>query len=183
MSAFPERPEFPALIENAGKSDHSSQAGLGSYRTRDFDGPDLMDTISSIVGLPAHLQPNPAPHDQSGIFPDYSFTEMKRQFGGDPEPVEVERIDHAAEARRIMSAELNGYNEGNDPHGAALAHATLALVEVQHTANLIAYGQGLLAGLRHGPIDLGGIPVSAYQGTLADVGNLDVAIRERLGLS
>lgn len=54
---------------------------------------------------------------------------MRRRFG--------HRVDHAAEARHIITVadnEHDGYGIGE-----AQVHATLALAGEQHTANLIAY--------------------------------------------
>lgn len=79
---------------------------------------------------------------QSGIFPDYAFTEMKNRYGTpDPEPVEVERIDHAAMAMTLRNNIRP--DEMDDPDTAnwltmAQVHATLALVEQQRLTNIIA---------------------------------------------
>ena len=58
----------------------------------------------------------------------------------------TERIDHSAEARKITDQTLSYGNYGEDAGAvvsmiAAQVHATLALVEQQHIANLIALGQ------------------------------------------
>lgn len=76
----------------------------------------------------------------------------------------LEQADHKAEAERILAEPAYGLAEGNDPHGAALAHATLALVEEQRVADLIAYRDQ--------------VPAS----DLALRASLDKQIREGLGL-
>jgi hypothetical protein len=59
-----------------------------------------------------------------------------------------ERIDHVAEARRLLSAEANGGTQAEralllqGAMQAAQVHATLALVEQQRIANLIALASG-----------------------------------------
>ena len=51
----------------------------------------------------------------------------------------TERIDHAAEALRYLPATGDGMNTGRI--AVAQVHATLALVEQQRIANLVALGQ------------------------------------------
>ena len=49
-----------------------------------------------------------------------------------------DRIDHAAEALRALEGAGDGRNFATDASAAAQVHATLALVEQQRIANLIA---------------------------------------------
>ncbi|MFF2493215.1 hypothetical protein [Agromyces sp. NPDC058064] len=85
--------------------------------------PFSFEAISRAAGVP--LTPEP----------DYEFPAMKAAFGGPaPEPVPVGRIDHAAEADRLLAS----FQTENRPAEAAQAHATLALAEQQRIANLIA---------------------------------------------
>jgi len=53
----------------------------------------------------------------------------------------AERIDHAAEAAQIAAGGLSGgsFDQTRDYLAVAQVHATLALVEQQRIANLIAY--------------------------------------------
>lgn len=84
----------------------------------------------------------------------------------------TERTDHAAEARRVL---------GNFPHedlmsntdalAWAQVHATLALVEQQRIANLVAI-YGATAEVEDG-----------YKSVGVDYGHLSAEIREALGLS
>lgn len=53
-----------------------------------------------------------------------------------------ERIDHAAEALSALEGAGDGRNFATDASLVALTHATLALVEQQKAANLIAWGVG-----------------------------------------
>ena len=73
----------------------------------------------------------------------------------------TERIDHAAEARRSLEGSGDGRNFATDASANAIAHATLALVEQQRIANLIAY---------------------VAKWTDDEVLDVDAEIRERLGL-
>lgn len=52
----------------------------------------------------------------------------------------TERIDHAAEAKAFLG-NIEWGNQGGDYLAAAQLHATLALVEQQRIANLVALGQ------------------------------------------
>lgn len=78
-----------------------------------------------------------------------------------------ERIDHAAEARKV----LDGYPGlvGNRPFDVALVQATLALVEVQEAGNRIA-AAGVIAQLRREAIEsrrAGMISAAAADGMFA----------------
>ena len=52
-----------------------------------------------------------------------------------------ERIDHAAKARASLAGSGDGRNFATDASVNAVAHATLALVEQQRIANIIAAGE------------------------------------------
>lgn len=52
-----------------------------------------------------------------------------------------ERIDHAAEALSALEGAGDGGNFATDASVVALTHATLALVDQQKAANLIALGR------------------------------------------
>lgn len=86
----------------------------------------------------------------------------------------AERIDHRAEAHRLLTQTVGNVSGGFMPTAAevsrAQAHATLALVEQQRTSNLIEYSR-LVATAGTGAIDRlneRGVPAQ---------------IREALGLS
>ena len=89
-----------------------------------------------------------------------------------------ERIDHAAEARDMLDGK-NYYGSASE----ALAHATLALVEQQRIANLIALAEHAHKRFGNFAGEAGGMgTLFAYGETEASNMQIRVGIREALGL-
>lgn len=87
----------------------------------------------------------------------------------------TERIDHAAEALRYLPATGDGMNTGRI--AVAQVHATLALVEQQRIANLVALGQ-----FRIVPEDWPAKRVLYYKPVRTSSDGPEAEIREALGI-
>lgn len=89
----------------------------------------------------------------------------------------TERIDHAAEALRVLEGAWDGRNVATDAPLVAQVHATLALVEQQRIANIIALGQP-----QDVPVRFGNGKATIAMTSWDHDGGLRDDIREGLGL-
>lgn len=91
-----------------------------------------------------------------------------------------ERIDHVAEAIRLgqRAEQTGGIEEVNALHIAAQVHATLALVEQQRIANLLAY-----IAQQPRVLDACELPNEVVEQYVDLLNATEATIREGLGLS